>query len=266
MTFRGARKTVGPAAAAVFMAVLTGTTSGCANPWLLSAPSTSQGTLPAMPTDRATIVVLWPSMEDEGYAVNIVTSDTHQVQAQLDGGEWTALDVPAGELELYFAPGHREASNIPRPVPELLTGEVAAGRIYLVHYDPHENQLEVLEAGSPLWASTPEWFATLRRVDCNRPLAARYSNERGAALHEAHAQARERYLRLSSAARERRTFHPDRQPPQRSPAVATVHYRAGGAVRGVVIEYLPGVSITVHAPGGAPTQSPMGLVQRVDFE
>lgn len=258
-----------PAAVTMIMTVLTvlvGTTLGCANPWLLSAPSTSQGEAPEQSSDRATIVVLWPSMEAEGYAVNIVTSDTHQVQAQLDGGEWTAFDVPAGELELYFAPGHREARAVPRPVPELLTGEVAAGRVYLVRYDPTAFELEVLEAGSPHWASTPEWFASLQRVDCNRPLAARYSNERGAALHEAHAAARERYLRLSATARAQRTFHAGRQPSPRNPATATVHYRAGGAVRGVVLEYLPGRSITVHPQGGAPTQTPMGVVERVDFE
>ena len=250
----------------VIMSLVAVTLASCSNPWLLSVPSTSQGALPEVTSERASIVLMWPSEEGGGYSVNVVAADTHQVQAQLDAGEWTVIDVPAGEVELYFAPGHRQSSRVPRPVPVVLTGEVAAGRVAVVRYAPAELDVEVLEAGSAHWAQVANWLTSLRRVDCNRPLAARYSNERGAALHAAHAEARERFLRMGTSARGQRTLHAGRQPFPRSPAIATVHYRAGGAVRGVIVEYLPRQSITVHGQGGAPTQVPMRLVERVDFE
>lgn len=249
----------------VIMSLVALTLASCSNPWLLSVPSTGQGELPEVASDRASIVLVWPSDEGRGYSVNVVAADTHQVQAQFDAGEWTVIDVPAGEVELYFAPGHRESQRVPRPVPELLTGEVAAGRVYVVRYVPAEFELEVLEAGSPHWAHAADWLTSLRRVDCNRPLAARYSNERGAALHAAHAEARERFLQMDARGRGQRTLHPRRQPYPRNPAIATVHYRAGGAVRGFVVEYLPR-SITVHGQDGAPNPIPMQLVERVDFD
>lgn len=193
--------------------------AGCSNPWHLSAPSTSQRLAPTPAAEGASIVFVWPSVEARGYAVNIVASATHQVLGQLDGGEWTAVSVPAGEVELYLAPGHRTLNRIPRPLPELVTGEVAAGRTYVVHYEPQSGTLEVLETGSPRWAQLPEWLETSTRVECNQPLAARYSNERGAALHAAHTAARERFLSLNSSSRARRTLHPfprqRRRPPRR---------------------------------------------------
>jgi hypothetical protein len=252
--------------ALVIMSLVAVTLASCSNPWQLSVPATAQGALPEVTNDRASIVLMWPSETGGGYSVNVVAADTHQVQAQFDAGEWTVIEVPAGEVELYFAPGHRESSRVPRPVPELLTGEVAAGRVYLVRYSAADLEVEVLEAGSSHWAQVATWLTSLRRVDCNRPLAARYSNERGAVLHAAHAEARERFLRLGTAARGLRTLHAVRQPFPRSPATVTVHLRDGSSIRGVVIEYLPRQSITVHGQGGAPTQLPMRLVERVEFE
>lgn len=241
------------------------TAAGCSNPWHLSVASTSQGAVPAPAGGSATIVLVRPSVEDRGQSVNIVDSNTHQVQAQIDGGEWTVITVPAGQVDLYFAPGHR-TSRARQPGPDLLTGEVAAGRVYVVRYEPPSRWLEVLEAGSAAWDNVPGWLETLRRVDTNRPLAERYSNERGAALHAAHAAARERYLSLASDSRARRTLHAERQPLPANPAMATVQYRDGRAARGAVLEYLPGLSITIQAAGAAPIEVPAQLVESVEFD
>lgn len=247
--------------------VLVGATlGGCSNPWRLSVPATSQGMTPTPPDGHASIMLLWPSSEARGYSVNVVAGDRHQVQAQLDAGEWTVVDVPAGEVELYFAPGHRTSSRIPRPLPELVTGEVGAGRVYMVRFAPESHELEVLQTGSSHWAHVAEWLRALRRVECNVPLATRYSNERGAALHAAHTAARERFLSLNSRSRAARTLRVDYAPVASGGAVATVHYRAGGAVRGTVVEYLPGREIVVQSGGAPPVRIPASAIERVDFD
>lgn len=70
----------------VIMSLVAVTLASCSNPWLLSVPSTSQGALPEVTSERASIVLMWPSEEGGGYSVNVVAADTHQVQAQLDAG------------------------------------------------------------------------------------------------------------------------------------------------------------------------------------